>query len=52
VDSKSCQPTAADVIKVLLRTQIEADVALLEQRVQMFAQQLAEYMQVKNAPEK
>ncbi len=37
---------AADVMKVLLRTQIEADVALLEQRVQMFAQQLAEYMQV------
>ena len=41
---------AADVMKVLLRTQIEADVALLEQRVQMFAQQLAEYMQVETLP--
>ena len=41
---------AADVMKVLLRTQIEVDVALLEQRVQMFAQQLAEYMQVETLP--
>src|SRR5208282_3202923 len=36
----------ADAMKVLVRPQIEADVALLEQRVHMFAQQLNEYMQV------
>ena len=33
-------------MKVLLRTQIERDVALLEQRVEMFAQQLSEFMAV------
>ena len=33
-------------MKTLLRTQIEADLARLEQRVQAFARQLADFMQI------